>query len=123
MRRAPLVVSVLAIVLLGLVALARTGPTAAQDATPPAGGPGFVGSWLMVGTIAQGPTVLTLVTVGADGTVVSSGPPAEPPPSGAPYGVVFTSAGHGAWAATGPDTAVVTSVVQQSDEGGPISGP
>jgi hypothetical protein len=69
---------------------------------------GFVGSWMMTFLEEDGPPTVALATIGADGTVVSSEHPVVTPPVAA--GAVFTSAGHGAWRATGPDTAIVTFV-------------
>jgi hypothetical protein len=69
---------------------------------------GFVGSWRMTVDEADGPPTLALATFSADGTVVTAEHPVVTPPI-AP-GVVFTSSGHGAWAATGPETANVTFV-------------
>jgi hypothetical protein len=69
---------------------------------------GFVGSWRMTFFEAEGPPTLALATFGADGTMVAAEHPVVTPPIAA--GVIFTSAGHGAWQATGPDTAVFTCV-------------
>lgn len=68
----------------------------------------FVGSWLLTFFEDDGAPTLALATIGADGTVVTSEHPVVTPPIAA--GVIFTSSGHGAWKATGPDTAVVTFV-------------
>ncbi|HEX5505731.1 MAG TPA: hypothetical protein VFW96_24145, partial [Thermomicrobiales bacterium] len=92
----------------GLLAGARAWPAATKKGTPPAEGRGFIGSWLMTFREAEGPPTLALATFGADGTAVTAEHPVVTPPIAA--GVVFTSAGHGAWAATGPDTAVFTVV-------------
>ena len=67
-----------------------------------------VGSWLVRFFEADGPPTLALATFGGDGTVVSAEHPVVTPPI-AP-GVIFTSSGHGAWAATGPDTVDFTVV-------------
>jgi hypothetical protein len=81
----------------------------------------FVGSWQVTVTPTQGPPVRSLGTFGADGTVVTSPPPVLPRP-GAPGGVIFTSAGHGAWAAAGPDAAILTFVAQAADgQGNPFT--
>jgi hypothetical protein len=78
---------------------------------------GIVGSWRVTATESEGPPSVSLGTFGADGTVISSPPPVFPPmgPSGE---AIFTSAGHGAWEATGPDTAVLTFVVLTADQQG-----
>lgn len=81
---------------------------------------GFVGSWQVIATDSPGPPNISLATVGADGTVVTSPPPVFPPmdPSGE---AIYTSAGHGAWEATGRDSAVVTFVVLTADrQGNPL---
>ena len=83
--------------------------TATPTTTPMAESMGFVGSWLVTFFEEGGPPTLALATVGADGTVVASEHPVVTPPIA--NNVVFTSAGHGAWASTGPETAVFTLVV------------
>ena len=77
---------------------------------------GFVGSWRVTATDHE-PPELSLGTFGADGTVVTSPRPVFPPfgPSG---DEVYTSAGHGAWEATGPDTGIMTFVVLTADRHG-----
>jgi DNA-binding transcriptional regulator of glucitol operon len=121
MRRTSLFVSVLAVVLLGVLAVGRAVITTAQDATPPVDGQGFVGSWRVMVTLPQGPSFPSLVTFGTDGTVTTSNQPVQPSP-GAPGQVVFASAGHGAWEATGPDTMVFTFVVLLADGQGNLVG-
>lgn len=121
MRRSWVLPSVVAAVLLGLLAAGRLPPIAAEDATPAAGGPDLGGSWRVVVSPANGPTQLTLATFSADGTATTSTLPAQPSPPGAPAGLVFFSTGHGTWEATGPDTANVTFVhLRASAEGQPL---
>ena len=74
----------------------------------------LVGSWHVTVTSTQMPPVSSFGTFGADGTLVTSPPPVLPRP-GAPGEVVFTSSGHGAWTATGPDAANLTFVGQGVD--------
>jgi hypothetical protein len=120
MRRFALVLSALAIVLLGLLGAAGGGWTLAQEDTTD-GGPDLAGSWRAVISLADGRTVVALSTYGADGTVVSSGLPAQPAPPDAPPGVVFVSPGHGTWEATGPDAANATYIhLRASAEGQPL---
>jgi hypothetical protein len=69
---------------------------------------GFVGSWRMTFYEAEGPPTLALASFGADGVVVAAEHPVVTPPIAT--GAIFTSSGHGAWKATGPDTAVFTCV-------------
>lgn len=118
MRRFSIALSTLILVLLGAMVAGGGGPTIAQEA---AGGPDFAGSWRVVISTADGRTFLTLSTFGADGTVLTSGLPAQPAPPGTPAGVVFVSTAHGAWEATGPDTANVTFVhLRASADGQPL---
>jgi len=117
MRLATLVVSILAFVLLGLFAANRSPVTNAQEATPMAGQE-FVGSWRLTVAEAEAPSFLALGTFGVGGTVVVSPPPVVPPSPHGPATVVHTSAGHGAWEATGADTAIVTFVLLAADENG-----
>jgi hypothetical protein len=118
MRRLPILFSILTVVLLGLVAAARTGPTTAQEA---ADGPDLAGSWRVVISFADGRTIVGLSTLGADGTAVASGLPVLPAQPGAPSGVEFASLGHGVWEATGPDTAIITVVhLRAGQDGQPL---
>ena len=120
MRRVPVLSSVV-VVVLGFMMLARTGPSAVQGATQPADGQGFVGSWRVAVTPPQGTPFVTLSTFGADGTVLTSTLPAQQPPPGAPSGTVFFSTAHGAWEATGADTAIATFVhLRASADGQPV---
>ena len=121
MRRTVHVILVLAVVLLGLLATDHSLVTSAQVATPMAG-QGFVGSWRLTVSEAQAPPFLALGTFGADGTVVVSPPPVVPAAPHGPAIVVHTSAGHGAWEVTGPDTAIVTFMLLAADaEGNPFA--
>ena len=72
-----------------------------------------VGSWQMTVYETDGPPTRGLCTFGADGTMVTAEHPVVTPP-GAPS-VIFTSAGHGAWRATGPDVVEFTVVALGSD--------
>jgi hypothetical protein len=117
MRRTKHVVSALAVVLFVLLPAGRSPTTKAQDATPTPGQE-FVGSWRLTVTETQAPPFLALGTFGADGTVVVSPPPVVPPAPRGPATVVHTSAGHGAWEATGPDTAILTFILLAADEEG-----
>ncbi len=103
--------------LIVLIAVGHLAGTTAQEGTPVAN-QGFAGSWRVSVAPEQGPPLATLSTYGADGTVVSSALPAQQPPPGAPTGLIFASAAHGAWQATGVDTANVTFVELRADEHG-----
>jgi hypothetical protein len=106
---------------LGLALAATTRHAAAQEGTPANGGPDLAGSWRVVVTASTGRTFVTLSTFGTDGTAVTSTQPAQPAPPGSPPGVVFFSAAHGAWEATGPTTANFTFVhLRASSEGQPL---
>ena len=69
---------------------------------------GIVGSWKMTFFEKDGPPTLALATIGADGTVVVAEHPVVTPPIAGE--AVFTSSGHGAWAASGQDAATFTVV-------------
>jgi hypothetical protein len=120
MRRLSILISVTAILLLGLIATPRLGPTTAQEATD---GPDLAGSWRVVVSRADGATFLSLHTYGAEGTVVVSGLPAQPAPPGGQPGVVFFSPAHGTWEATGPESANLTYVHLRADADGQPLGP
>ena len=81
---------------------------------------GFVGSWLVTFFEEDGPPTLALATVGSDGTVVTAEHPVVTPPIAS--GPVFTSSGHGAWKAIGPDTAALTFVGLGSHAEGSLFG-
>lgn len=81
---------------------------------------GLVGSWRVTAAYPPGP-IVSLGTFGADGTAVVAPPPVFPPmdPSGS---AIFTSGGHGAWEAIGPETTVLTFVALAADaQGNPRS--
>jgi hypothetical protein len=67
---------------------------------------GLVGSWSISVSESDGSPTRALFTFGADGTLVTAEHPVVTPP-GAP-GAIFTSSGHGAWNAAGPDAASFT---------------
>jgi hypothetical protein len=83
---------------------------AAQEATPTTPRPDLANSWRVVANLADGRTLLTLSTFGADGTVVASGLPAQQTSPGVspPSGLVFLRAGHGAWEAADAEAATVS---------------
>jgi hypothetical protein len=91
--------AVLAVVLVGLIALGRASGSSAQDGTPPAGlaGHPLVGSWIV--NDPQGQPSVTAFT--ADGVVVDA-------ETGGGTGI-------GSWQATGERTAAFTFVIQASD--------
>jgi hypothetical protein len=77
----------------------------------------FIGSWRLIVSPDQGTPAPTLTTVGADGTLVSSSLPVEAA-LGSPDAVIFVSSTHGAWEATGPETACCTFVGLAADRQG-----
>jgi hypothetical protein len=107
MPRTLLVVMTLAGSLFRLLGLRHVVADLSRQAAPAAAA-GFVGSWRVTVFEVDGPPTLALMTLGADGTLVSAEHPVVTPPM-AP-GVVFASGGHGAWRASGPETAVLTSI-------------
>jgi hypothetical protein len=78
--------------------------------------PAAVGSWHVTVYETDGPPTRGLCTLGADGTMVTAEHPVVTPP-GAP-GVIFTSSGHGAWNAAGPDRVIFTFAGLGSDGNG-----
>ncbi len=76
-----------------------------ESSTPTATGNSFVGAWRVTFDTPMGPSQ-SLLTVMADGTVLFSGRPVSP--AAGPNPTTFSSAAHGAWEATGPDTAATT---------------
>ena len=109
MHRMPVLLSVVAVVLLGTLVVARlTLGTAAQDATPAFAAHPLVGSWVAA-NLAEPSRPVLLATFWADGNALVTGPGGFD----APY------IAHGAWAATGPRTAALTVVFITID---PVSG-
>jgi hypothetical protein len=94
-------------------------PDLVQNAAPPAAGQGFVGSWRITVYAADGLPTLALAAVAADGTLVTAEHPVVTPPDA---GVVFASAGLGAWKAAGPNTAILTYVGLGCDGQGKLFG-
>jgi hypothetical protein len=100
MRRISVVLSVAAVILLGVLAVARSFPTDAQDY-----GNGFVGSWRVVIT-EEGDPNPALLTFHADGTLTGAEVPVVSPPPGSPFETLMISGVAGAWAADGQNAAV-----------------
>ncbi len=97
MRRFPVAVSVLAVALVALVAVGRTGvATVAQDATPAAGGDGIVGSWVVTVRVDNGPSFPNYATFMPGGVLINTADD--------------RAIGHGAWRATGDGTYATTFV-------------
>ena len=100
MRRIPVVLLLAAVVLLGVLAFARSLPTDAQDA-----GDGFVGSWRVV-IIDEGNPSPALLTFHDDGTLTGAEMPVVKPPPGTPIQALMISGVAGAWAADGEGAAL-----------------
>ena len=98
MRRVPILLSVVVVVLLGALAVGRSLPTTAQDATPgPTAGHPLVGSWAI--NDPQGEPSVTAFT--SDGIVIDA--------TGAAPGI-------GSWQPTGPRAGAFTIVLQRAAE-------
>ena len=96
MRRVPIRLSVVAVVLLGALAVGRSLPTTAQDATPsPTAGHPLVGTWIVDPEVDDPTNPPSFDVYMADGTAINVG---------------SEGATAGAWEATGPRTAAVTFV-------------
>ena len=94
MRRVPVLLSVVAAVLLGALAVGRSLPTPAQDATPgPSAGHPLVGTWIVDPEVDDPTNPPSFDVYMADGTAINVG---------------SEGATAGAWEATGPRTATLT---------------
>lgn len=126
MRRTSILVSVIALVVVGSLAVGRLSTTTRAQAQPSMAGHPLVGSWLVsVSLEGQAPgeglpsDVPSLVTYFADGNVLvaNSGQlPPLPPGSG-----LFFTEGHGQWAATGERSAEASVVSLVLDQTGGLS--
>jgi hypothetical protein len=94
----------------------RQARTSAERASAPAEDLGFIGSWSVSVFETDGPPTRWLVTIGAEGTLVTAEHPVVTPP-GAP-GAIFTSSAHGAWKAVNPSEASFTCIGLGSDGNG-----
>lgn len=125
MRRTPLLVSVVAVILVSLFAVGRVGLTGAQEEQSLAAHP-LVGSWLVSVTLrdqdpgaALPPELTSLITYFADGNVLVANAGQLPPlPPGS--GLFFTE-GHGNWVATGETSAEALYVSLVLDQTGGLS--
>ena len=104
-RRTPALAPFLAIALAAALVLGVGHVRANQTGTPAAAAPGFVGAWRLTAKTPFGVSP-SLVTLMADGTVLSTDRPSQP--GGAGFPVTFISAAHGVWQQTGPTTAAAT---------------
>ena len=118
MRRFSL--ALVAVALLGLVAVNAVGKTEAQD--EPTQHP-IVGSWrialIVTGAMDQEGALSSFTS---DGSVVSSVKPVSPAPAGSPFGQIFASLAHGSWTSDGTTSAAFTIVRLQTDEQGNYLG-
>ena len=106
MRRLAFLVSILALVLAGSLALGSGPGTVAQDGTPAAAMAGhpFVGAWVVDTDTADPANFPALGAATADGVYVESHPQ--------------VGVGVGAWEPTGGRTANLTLVFRATDQGG-----
>lgn len=123
MPRFAVSVSVLAVVLVGLLAAGGLPGTTAHEGTPAATGHPLVGSWQVTYTFAgqtQPPVqLISLATYAADGTVVVANAGQLPVvPLGA--GLFFTG-GHGAWSPSGANGAEATYRFLMLDQSGGLA--
>jgi hypothetical protein len=115
MRRLPVLLFTLAIMLCGLTALTRQGGASSNEMED------FTGSWRFTIDTDDLRTIHNLTALTADGVVISSGSPVQPAPPGTGSGVVFSSTAIGSWEQIGPVSANVTFVhILTSAEGQPL---
>ena len=120
MRRASLVVAVLAVVLVGPFAVGRSVPTTARQGTPSAPAAGVVGVWRVTVSPPLGPPHAGLVTFAADGTLRVATQPVQPAPPEAAFVTVVFGEGHGVWAAADAGADFVVDFVGAGDTGEPF---
>jgi hypothetical protein len=95
MRLRTFTVPSVTLVLFGFLIAGSSVATTANGTAQMSDESGFVGSWTVIARPDQGPPFLSLGTIGADGALIVSPPPAQPSPD-APGGVLLLSTGHGA---------------------------
>jgi hypothetical protein len=117
MRRRAIVIPVLCLLLGVLIGGLPSLRAAAQDPDPTALGQGFVGSWVITFP-GGGEGNQILATLTSDGTYLDDSWAPYPAEAGAPHKLVYRSAGHGVWVATGERTADLTLMLMHSDENG-----
>ncbi len=122
MRRMLLLLSLVAVVLLGVLAANHPAlGTVGQEATPAATTEHpLVGAWRVVPD-PPGPP-LVLIVYHADGTLVYSGPALAPAPQGSPARLVFDTPAFGVWEPTGDRSAALTASLIETDEQGTFLG-
>jgi hypothetical protein len=97
MGRIPVTAGLLALSLVALITVGRTGGiTGAQDATPAADGDGIVGSWVVTVQVDGGPTFPNYATFMPGGVLMNTADDG--------------ASGHGAWEITGDGTYATTFV-------------
>ena len=104
MRRLPVFLTVLALILVGVTATSRPESATAQQEV------NFVGSWQVRITRDDGVTLRALASFTEGGVVILVGQPVVPAPPGGDPGVIFNSTALGAWEMSGSDSSGGTSV-------------
>ena len=102
MRRVSLLVSLVAVVLLGLVAIRQAPTITAQDATPIAAGHPLVGAWRLDTDAVDPANPLSLAVFSSDGTYTEA---------------AVDGFGVGVWTPTGPTSAALTIIEQSPGDG------
>lgn len=90
MRKLPILISVLALLLISLFATSRGDPAIAQD------GSEFTGAWQVTATRDDGVIIRSITALGAGGVAITVGLPAQPAPPGGDPGLLFLSTAVGA---------------------------
>ena len=107
-----------AALLAGVAMLAlASNPVGAASSKEAKAGPSPVGSWHFTVSQSDGQAQAALLTFGADGTLIASGPPV----SSDGGGLTYNSAGHGAWQSDGSDGFAFTFEELQSNPQGRLA--
>lgn len=115
MRRLPVLLSVLAIMLCGLTIATRNGDATGKELGD------FTGSWRVTATTDDGRIIRSLTAFTADGVAITSGLPVQPAPPGTGSDLVYMSTAIGVWEHSTQYSAIVTFVhIRASGEGQPL---
>jgi hypothetical protein len=110
------------VALVALTAVATAAGARARSDQGATAGSGFVGTWRVLVTQADGISFPVLSSYHADGTTLHAGPISQPAAPGSPAEVLLQTAGHGVWESTDAETSSITFEVLTGDERGNFLG-